>query len=130
MSRAPKQPNQLTTMSTDATLPPDGTDSGETANNRSGEASVSAIGSAFPLPDYLDDIYLVPAGWLPYDIAAGYEKRPCMIRLVSGREEGPCWPNARKFVALSGGGQWPEAAVVAVAYYRPAEESPNKHICD
>ena len=32
-------------MSTDATLPPDGTDSGETATLHSGEASVSAIGS-------------------------------------------------------------------------------------
>ena len=85
-----------------------------------------APGSAFPLPDYLDGIYSEPAGWLPYDLESGYEKRPCMIRLVSGREEGPCWPNAGKFNHLSRGTQWPEGAVVAVAYYRPAEETPNR----
>ena len=96
-------------------------DSPETREAR----SAPCAGSAFPMPDYLDGIYSEPAGWLPYDIESGYEKRPCMIRLVSGREEGPCWPNAGKFNHLSRGTQWPEGAVVAVAYYRPAEETPN-----
>lgn len=63
-------------MSTDATLPPDGTDSGETANYRSGEASVSAIG--YPLAVELSGRVagtgssgLVGVGGVPYYDAEG-----------------------------------------------------------
>ena len=86
---------------------------------------VPAPGSGIPLPDYLAGIY-ERGRWEDYDRQKGYRKAPCMIRLRSGKERGPCWPNAGKFCEFHGQGEWAERLVVAVAYYVPAEDSPNE----
>ena len=76
---------------------------------------------SFPLPDYMEDIYTRPKGWEDFSVGVGYKKRPCMIRLESGEEHGPCWPNAGKFKHQETGQEWFEVGVAAVAYYEPVK---------
>lgn len=83
-----------------------------------------------PIPDCLDGIYSRLGEWNEYKLDS-YRKRPCMIRhRTSGREVGPCWPNAGKFVHLSTGVVYPQRHVSHIAYFETDEEQPNERTND
>ena len=93
------------------------------------ERLAASRGSANPLPGCLEGIYSRCGGWQEYRMEDGYRKKPCMIITRDGYKIGPCWPNAGKFVLLEGKGpDVPETAVVAVAYFEAAEDSPNEKV--